>query len=79
MSKSITSHPFLCFSLTPSVLLDSWKIHTEPGTGAGEGVPSTYWPRGNCLGGSSALNFLVWDRPSTQELDALEGEWHEIF
>lgn len=36
------------------------------------GVPSSGWPRGKVLGGSSALNFLVWDRCSTHELDAWE-------
>lgn len=36
------------------------------------GVPSSGWPRGRVLGGSSALNFLVWDRSSRYEIDAWE-------
>ena len=36
------------------------------------GVPSSGWPRGKVLGGSSALNFLVWDRSSKYEIDAWE-------
>ncbi|PWN52124.1 alcohol oxidase [Violaceomyces palustris] len=35
-------------------------------------VPSQGWPRGKVLGGSSALNFLVWDRSSKAEIDAWE-------
>ncbi|PWY97515.1 alcohol oxidase [Testicularia cyperi] len=36
------------------------------------GVPAVGWPRGKVLGGSSALNFLVWDRSSSYEIDAWE-------
>ena len=28
------------------------------------------WPRGKVLGGSSALNFMVWNRPNREDLDA---------
>lgn len=28
------------------------------------------WPRGKVLGGSSALNFMVWNRPNRADLDA---------
>ncbi|SPO38680.1 related to Glucose oxidase [Pseudozyma flocculosa] len=35
-------------------------------------VPSSGWPRGKVLGGSSALNFEVWDRSSSIEIDAWE-------
>lgn len=45
-----------------------WNYTTE----AVDGVPSGAWPRGKVLGGSSALNFLVWDRFTTVEGDALE-------
>ncbi|PWN97048.1 alcohol oxidase [Tilletiopsis washingtonensis] len=38
------------------------------------GVPSVGWPRGRVLGGSSALNFLVWDRAAEAEYDA----WEEL-
>ncbi|GAC99734.1 choline dehydrogenase [Pseudozyma hubeiensis SY62] len=41
-------------------------------TVAQEGVPSSGWPRGKVLGGSSALNFYVWDRSSRYEIDAWE-------
>ncbi|CBQ68668.1 related to Glucose oxidase [Sporisorium reilianum SRZ2] len=41
-------------------------------TVAQNGVPSSGWPRGKVLGGSSALNFLVWDRSSRYEIDAWE-------
>ncbi|EMD36407.1 hypothetical protein CERSUDRAFT_84557 [Gelatoporia subvermispora B] len=29
------------------------------------------WPRGKCLGGSSAINFLLWNKPAREYLDAL--------
>ena len=32
------------------------------------------WPRGKVLGGTSALNFMAWNRPSRQDLDA----WEEL-
>ena len=49
-----------------------WNITTEAGQ---NGVPATPWPRGKVIGGSSALNFLVWDRPTARaELDA----WEEL-
>lgn len=43
-------------------------------TVASNGVPAIGWPRGKVLGGSSALNFLVWDRSAKQEIDA----WEEL-
>ena len=46
-----------------------WNMTTKAGS---NGVPSIGWPRGHVVGGSSALNFLVWDRPSSPELDAWE-------
>ncbi|CAO1613800.1 unnamed protein product [Sympodiomycopsis kandeliae] len=36
------------------------------------GVPSKGWPRGHVVGGSSILNFLVWDAASKKEYDAWE-------
>lgn len=45
-----------------------WNYTTE----AVDGVPSGAWPRGKVLGGSSALNFLVWDRFTDVEGDAFE-------
>ena len=32
------------------------------------------WPRGKVLGGTSALNFMVWNRPNREDLDA----WKEL-
>ncbi|KAN0061487.1 hypothetical protein ACQY0O_006334 [Thecaphora frezii] len=43
-------------------------------TVARDNVPSSGWPRGKVLGGSSALNFLVWDRSAKAEIDA----WEEL-
>ena len=31
------------------------------------------WPRGKLLGGTSALNFMTWNRPSREDLDAWEA------
>lgn len=45
---------------------------TAPGAGANAGVPATSWPRGKVLGGTSALNTLIWDRASIVEYDAWE-------
>jgi choline dehydrogenase-like flavoprotein len=50
-----------------------WNYTTTPGSGANAAVPSIDWPRGKVLGGSSALNFLVWDRASSVEYDAWEN------
>ncbi|TPX20366.1 hypothetical protein DIZ76_016254 [Coccidioides immitis] len=45
-----------------------WQFETEPQPGlAGQRVP---WPRGKVLGGSSALNFLVWNRGHKEDYDA---------
>jgi len=38
------------------------------------GAPSIAWPRGYVLGGSSVLNFLVWDRAAKVEYNA----WEEL-
>ncbi|TRM59618.1 hypothetical protein BD626DRAFT_462271 [Schizophyllum amplum] len=35
-------------------------------------VASVMWPRGKVVGGSSALNYLIWDLPSAAEFDAFE-------
>ncbi|CCF48882.1 hypothetical protein NDA11_001036 [Ustilago hordei] len=47
-----------------------WNYTTVANTA--NGVPASPWPRGKLLGGSSALNFLVWDRSSRYEIDAWE-------
>ncbi|EST04625.1 Glucose-methanol-choline oxidoreductase, N-terminal [Kalmanozyma brasiliensis GHG001] len=46
-----------------------WNYTT---TAQSNGVPAVGWPRGKVLGGSSALNFYVWDRSSRYEIDAWE-------
>ncbi|KAI5890369.1 alcohol oxidase [Schizophyllum commune H4-8] len=35
-------------------------------------IKSINWPRGKVVGGTSALNFLVWDLPSAADFDAFE-------
>lgn len=54
-----------------------WQFETVPQPGlAGRTVP---WARGKVLGGSSALNFMTWNRPSREDFDAWEqlgnGGW----
>lgn len=49
-----------------------WKFETTPQDGLGGRVLS--WPRGRVLGGTSALNFLVWNRGSAEDYDA----WEEL-
>ncbi|KAB5515471.1 hypothetical protein GE09DRAFT_1013087 [Coniochaeta sp. 2T2.1] len=45
-----------------------WQFETVPQPGiAGRRVP---WPRGKILGGTSALNFMTWNRPSRDDFDA---------
>lgn len=49
-----------------------WQFETEPQPGlAGRTLP---WPRGKVLGGTSALNFMTWNRASRQDYDA----WEEL-
>lgn len=45
-----------------------WGFSTIPQTHANG--RSVYWPRGKVLGGSSAINFMVWTRPQESEQDA---------
>ncbi|TRM59622.1 hypothetical protein BD626DRAFT_408793 [Schizophyllum amplum] len=45
-----------------------WNYTTE----AQGDIASVSWPRGKVVGGSSALNFLVWDLPSSPDFDAFE-------
>ena len=49
-----------------------WQYETlpQPGLG-GRKLP---WPRGKVLGGTSALNFMTWNRPNREDLDA----WAEL-
>ena len=47
-----------------------WQFETVPQPGlAGRSLP---WPRGKVLGGTSALNFMTWNRPSRDDFDAWE-------
>jgi choline dehydrogenase-like flavoprotein len=48
-----------------------WQFETlpQPGLG-GRSLP---WPRGRVLGGSSALNFMTWNRASREDYDAWES------
>lgn len=47
-----------------------WRFETVPQPGlAGRSLP---WPRGKVLGGTSALNFMTWNRPSRDDFDAWE-------
>jgi choline dehydrogenase-like flavoprotein len=47
-----------------------WRFETVPQQALnGRQVP---WPRGRVLGGSSALNFMTWNRPNREDLDAWE-------
>lgn len=58
-----------------------WAYMTE----AENGVPSRPWPRGKIVGGSSALNFLVWDRASKADYNAIANlgnsgwNWNKLF
>ncbi|KAK6442560.1 hypothetical protein LTR95_001221 [Oleoguttula sp. CCFEE 5521] len=49
-----------------------WKYETTPQAGLNN--RTLQWPRGRVLGGTSALNFMAWTRPSRQDLDA----WTEL-
>lgn len=45
-----------------------WQFETVPQVGLdGRSLP---WPRGKCLGGTSLLNFMTWNRASKQDYDA---------
>ncbi|KAH7355241.1 putative choline dehydrogenase [Rhexocercosporidium sp. MPI-PUGE-AT-0058] len=47
-----------------------WKFETTPQPGLnGHSLP---WPRGKVLGGTSALNFMTWNRACREDYDAWE-------
>lgn len=49
-----------------------WQYETTPQPGlGGRKLP---WPRGKLVGGTSALNFMTWNRPNREDLDA----WAEL-
>ncbi|PFH57042.1 hypothetical protein XA68_15587 [Ophiocordyceps unilateralis] len=48
-----------------------WRYETEPQLGLkGRSVP---WPRGRVLGGTSALNYMAWNRAGKADYDAWEA------
>ncbi|KAF4974536.1 hypothetical protein FZEAL_8560 [Fusarium zealandicum] len=48
-----------------------WKFVTVPQQGlGGRALP---WPRGKVLGGTSALNYMAWNRASREDYDAWEA------
>lgn len=49
-----------------------WNFETIPQEGLGGRV--LQWPRGKVLGGTSALNFMTWNRGSREDYDA----WAEL-
>ncbi len=50
----------------------NWKYETEPE--AGLGGKTSYWPRGRVLGGSSAINAMVWVRGHHGDFD----DWGQV-
>ncbi|MEG9862828.1 MAG: GMC family oxidoreductase N-terminal domain-containing protein, partial [Parvularculales bacterium] len=50
----------------------NWKYHTEPEPNLNN--RSVYWPRGKVLGGSSAINAMVYVRGHRQDYD----EWATV-
>ena len=49
-----------------------WQFETTPQQGLnGKQLP---WPRGKVLGGTSALNFMTWNRACKEDYDA----WEEL-
>jgi choline dehydrogenase-like flavoprotein len=60
-----------------------WQVVTTPQQHSNNHAYG--WPRGKMLGGSSGLNYLVWDRASSKEYDAWEKlgnpgwNWNSIF
>jgi choline dehydrogenase-like flavoprotein len=52
-----------------------WKFETTPQAGiGGRKLP---WPRGKVLGGTSALNFMTWNRGCREDYDAWEALGNE--
>ena len=51
---------------------NDWQYETVPQRGLGD--RKLQWPRGKVLGGTSALNFMTWNRPNREDLDA----WKEL-
>ena len=49
----------------------NWKYNTEPQTNLNN--RSIYWPRGKVLGGSSAINAMVYARGHPEDFAEWEG------
>ncbi len=49
-----------------------WQFETTPQPGIGG--RKLAWPRGRVLGGTSALNFMTWNRGNREDYDA----WEEL-
>lgn len=49
-----------------------WKFQTTPQVGLGGRTLD--WPRGKVLGGTSALNFMTWNRACREDYDA----WRDL-
>ncbi|KAH9022200.1 aryl-alcohol-oxidase from pleurotus Eryingii [Lactarius pseudohatsudake] len=62
--------PFLCTTLVPSDV--SYNETTVPQTGLGG--RSIGYPRGRTLGGSSSVNYMVWNRGPASDFDRLAHE-----
>jgi choline dehydrogenase-like flavoprotein len=48
-----------------------WHLETVPQQGLGN--RKLPWPRGKALGGTSALNYMAWNRASKDDYDAWEA------
>ncbi|MDP1860145.1 MAG: GMC family oxidoreductase N-terminal domain-containing protein [Gemmatimonadaceae bacterium] len=59
-----------------------WNFRTEPESGASG--RSLYWPRGRLMGGSSAMNAMIWTPPARADLDGWAAlgnagwSWNEL-
>lgn len=52
-----------------------WKYHSEITNKASKSIPNgSYWPRGKLLGGSSAINAMVYSRGNSRDYD----EWEKM-
>ncbi|KAL1886268.1 hypothetical protein Plec18167_000197 [Paecilomyces lecythidis] len=63
---------FVGADITDSDPLVDWEFVTEPQTGADN--REVHYARGKCLGGSSALNFMIYQRGTKGSLD----QWAEL-
>lgn len=70
------SNPWIRVPLGVGKLLQNpkyaWPFYTEPEPGLND--KSIYWPRGKVLGGSSAINGMVYVRGDPREYDAWEHQ-----